>query len=91
MAGKGKVKAMHINSMPGGHIMRVEREPDGDENKVMDMGQSEESMHPDGSEGAQHISALMDAHNKIAKGGMKKSKMEMPKEAMGKAFGKGRY
>ena len=83
---KGKVKAMHIKSMAGGHTLKVEREPDGDEAPMID-NRPEGSMHPDGSDGAAHIQGLLKAHAAMHKGGGKKS-MAMPPEAMAKAFGR---
>ena len=48
----------------------------------------EESMHPDGSPGADHIAGLMTAHNAIKGKAPKKSGASMPPEAMSKAFGR---
>jgi hypothetical protein len=85
---KGKFKSMHIKSMAGGHTVRVEKEPDGDEGGMMG-GQSEESMHPDGSIGAAHVHGLLKAHADAQKGkGSPKKSMSMPAEAMSKAFGR---
>ena len=92
---KGKFRSMHIKSMAGGHTVRVEREPDGDE-RTTDIGirgsspmEPEESVHPDGSIGAAHVHGLLKAHADAQKGkGSPKKSVSMPAEAMNKAFGR---
>lgn len=94
---KGKVKEMHVKSMAGGHTLKVHREPemtDGDGKANLPMStmmdnQPEESMHPDGTPGADHIAGLMAAHNDAiktkGKGGKKSA---MNDEMAQKAFGR---
>src|ERR1039458_7459471 len=88
-----KVKAMHIKSMPGGHTLRVEHEPDGDEAgqapMAAPMNQDEETMHPEGSPGADHIAGLLAAHNAIHGKAPKKSAPKMNAGAMRAAAGRG--
>ena len=92
---KGKVKEMHVKSMAGGHTLKIHREPDPDQGKgdmpmstMMD-NQPEESMHPDGTPGADHIAGLMAAHDSAMKSKGKGKKSAAMDDMMAqKAFGR---